>query len=125
MQKFSKRDEMLAAVPSVVAEDMKTWEEIEVPKRPQSPSFEVGDNDLKVAEDDRPELKLYRTPFGVVPGFQLQSLRELCEKKAKKDILARYGRSKYAPHQGAKECARRKNAPYSSESTSRVHTRYD
>ena len=111
MNKFSNRDALFASIPAAVSEDMNTWEKIKPKKSAEAPSFELnadGSTTIDATSEPTNESEfLYRTPFGVVPGYQLPLLRIACERQAKRNILKRYGNSKYVPHQGTKECARR------------------
>jgi hypothetical protein len=110
MNKFSQRDALLATIPGAVSEDMNTWEKITPPKS-TAPSFELSADGTTTIGDALEATNdsdfLYRTPFGIVPGYQLPFLRMACEKEAKRNIIKRYGNSKYVPHQGTKEMARR------------------
>ena len=79
---------LIAGAEAVVLEDMKTW------------------TVMKDKEDK--DTEFYRTPFGVMHLTQMQGFIPVLVKATKKGIYETYGRSKYVPHQGKKECATRR-----------------
>lgn len=100
MQKYSKVPEMIAAVPTVVDEEIKNFE-----TRPRY-SYNYNEETKSVESS---EIGVWiKTPFGEVADTDTAIVRDLMVKQSIKNIYQKYGRSKYMPHQGAKEVARRK-----------------
>lgn len=109
MNKFSRRDEMLAAIPAVVEDQIAAWEE--VPVYGYEPTTKITEGDGFTSSADEFEKVVtgseLKTPFGRVPKASVEFLKSNMMIEAKKSILVKYGRSKYMPHQSEKECAKR------------------
>ena len=91
-KKFSKVAELIAAAPAVVRADMNTW-------------IERTKVDAETGETKG--TGWFDTPFGPMNNMMVKGMQPVLVKATIKGIYAKNGRSKYMPHQGVKECARR------------------
>lgn len=92
MNKFSKIKELVDAAPEVVREDMATW-------------IERTKYNAETLKND--PTGWFQTPFGDMNQQMIKNMQPILVKATVKSIYAKYGRSKYVPHQSTKECNRR------------------
>lgn len=88
-KKWSNIGQLLDGAEDVVRADMATWES------------------SSRKNDDGTKIEGFNTPFGWMPNLGVRNMTPILVQATKKNILKKYGRSKYNPHQGVKECARR------------------
>jgi hypothetical protein len=96
-KKWSNTPSLIASAEAVVREDMATW--------PSAPK-KMPANFLFEGSEEK-TLEGFDTPFGWLNNLQVRNLVPYMIKETQKNIYKKYGRSKYNPHQGVKECAKR------------------